>query len=172
MKRILFIAVGLTASVAPMPVAAGSDGQVTAQVTVAAPCITVGSNIDYGVAAFSDPNAAPAAIYGVTSYTNCSAAAQKVYARGTDAVSTAGSARWSLTNGSVCPTNNLYQHFLTVPEVSVMDGLALSNTDGLLDSAVPAAATREVDAGLQLPCAGSDGAGETMTFSIVFTASF
>lgn len=172
MKRALLIVLAVGAIAAPTPVAAAGDGEVAAQVTVAAPCITVGPNIDYGVATFNSPSGTPTARSGVTSYTNCSSAPEQVYARGTDAVSTTSAATWSLTDGSVCSAPDLYQHYLVVPQVSVMGGVTLTEVDKLLDNATPAATEREVDAVLYMPCAGSAGAGETMTFAIVFTASF
>lgn len=160
----------VSALLAPASTLATGEGTVSAQVTVATPCITVGPNIDYGTSSFStlDPSN-PHTITDTSSYTNCSSDAEKIYLRGSDAVSASSAATWQLTGANTCSVVlNRYRH-------SVGDdvgGANLTLNDQLINPAAGAGATKTLFSLLEMPCSGSDGAGETMTFSIIVTASF
>lgn len=157
--------IGLWVSSA-VPMLAADNGTVDAQVTVATPCVTVGPGIDYGTLQFGAPGG------GSSSFTSCSTALEKIYLRGTDAVSTTSSATWQLTSTSPSgPTCNpgLNRYLLNAGVQSYAPVLTLS--DQQVADAQPNT-TETLYTGLELPCPGSDGAGETMTFSIIVTASF
>jgi hypothetical protein len=151
------------------PTLAADNGTVDAQVTVATPCVTVGPAIDYGVKRFGAPAA------GSSSFTNCSTDTERIYLRGTDAVSTSSAATWQLTTastspapGNPCPGGvNRYFHFAGVQSY----GVPLTLNDQQVTDA-PAGDSTPLYTALELACPGSDGGGETMTFSIIVTASF
>lgn len=171
MRTTFLTAAALVALLLPPAAAADSSGTVSAQVTVATPCVTVGNNLDYGTLPFStsDPFVSVTKSSS-TSYTNCSVTSEKIYVRGTTATSTTSNAVWDkLTGTNTCNTMpNVYSH-------SVGDdqgGKFLTLTDQLLNPAVAAGATKTLNTNLEMPCSGSSGAGETMTFSIIVTASF
>ena len=144
--------------------ATADDATVEAQVTVATTCITVDpTSIDYGILSFSEVGAA------TTSFTNCSAQSQDIFVRGTDASSTTSGATWTL--GSSLSCDRLNEYALHVDDLSTLLGpVSLIANNQSLSTEVPSAAVREVNADLSMPCTGSDGAGETFTFSIIFTA--
>lgn len=160
----------VSALLAPASTMATDNGTVSAQVTVATPCVTVGPNIDYGTKGFSTSTPPVSSTSsGTSSYTNCSSDPENIYVRGSNAVSTSSSATWQLTGTGTCSAGvNRYYH-------SVGDdvgGANLSLSDQLINPAAAAGATKTLFANIAMPCSGSDGAGETMTFSIIVTASF
>jgi hypothetical protein len=163
----------VSALLAPASTMAAGEETVSAQVTVATPCITVGPNVNYGTLAFSTVNPfVQVSASGTTSYTNCSVTSEKVYMRGTNAVSASSSATWRPISASTCSTA---QQIVDVYLHSVSDGTGgafLSLSDQLLNPAAAAGATRTLSTQMTMPCSGSSGAGETMTFSIILTASF
>lgn len=173
MRRSLLTLALLVSLIAPATAAAEDSGTVSAQVTVATPCITVGPNIDYGTLPFSTVTPfVQVSKTGTTSFTNCSVSAEKVYVRGTNAVSASGGATWRPISASTCSTA---QQIIDVYTHSIADsthGVFLSLTDQLFDPASAAGATSTLRTQMTMPCSGSNGAGETMTFSIIVTASF
>lgn len=158
----------LLGAVAAGPAMAADSGQIAAEVTPAAPCVTVGGNLNYGVAPFStlalavNRNAS-------SSFTNCSVQAEKIFVRGTDATSASSNATWRLTGALPCQIDtNFYA-------VSANDGSAganVSTTDQPLSSNMAAQTTKTLSTTLNMPCSGSAGMGEKMNFSIIITASF
>jgi hypothetical protein len=171
MRRSLVTLAILGSLLSPATAAATDNGTVSAEVTVVAPCITVGPNIDYGTLPFNTPGHTVME-RKATSYTNCSGMAEKVYARGTAAVSASSDTTWQLAPGSgLCMLEpNHYGH--RVIDQSINAGFWTTTTDNLLNSAVAAGATVGLATDLMMACSGSDGAGETMTFSIILTATF
>jgi hypothetical protein len=171
MRRTLLTLAILGSLIAPTTAAAADSGTVSAQVTVAAPCITVGPNLDFGTARFTQ-GSTPIPTRS-TSYSNCSEWAQRIYARGTDAVSATSAATWQLSPFINCDPNGLRlnEFILTLRTASGSTTLS-DSSDTLFDEAAPAGATRALGTELIMPCSGSDGAGETMTFSIILTATF
>jgi len=158
----------VSALLAPASTMATGEGTVSAQVTVAAPCVTVGPNIDYGTKGFSTATV-PSSSTGVSSYTNCSSEPERIYVRGSNAVSTSSTATWQVTGTDPCSVGvNRYYHGVG----DDTGGANLSTTDQLINPSAAAGATKTLYATMTMPCSGSDGAGETMTFSIVVTASF
>lgn len=173
MRRTIVTFAILGSLITPTTAAATDNGTVEAQVTVAAPCITVGAGLDYGTMRFSTATGTGTS-YSVggrtTSYSNCSSQSQLIYARGTNAQSSTSDAIWELTRNTVsCPTDlNKYRVTAQTDEPIV----SLEHTDQLIDSAAAAGVTQTVTAGLTMPCSGSLGAGETMTYAIIVTATF
>lgn len=156
------------------PILAADNGTVDAQVTVATPCLTVTTPaIDFGTLPFT-PEAYSSAGVGQQSvaYESCAGIDETIFARGTDA--TGPSATWQLSaDGIPCltPDPNLYRLSLTGPSQPAIS-LALRTTDQELETVAAGAAGATDQAHIQMPCAGADGAGETMTMQIVLTATF
>lgn len=155
-----------------VPVFSADSGTVAASVTAATPCITVTpASVTFGTAGFSNSSTATVVdSSGTMSFTNCGSAKQRIYGRGTNA--TGSGATWTLmTAGS--PANpctvgpNSYQQatFRGSTEVILTD----TNTN-LID--LDGGANFTVDGRIRMPCAGSSGAGTSMSFSFVYTATF
>jgi hypothetical protein len=160
-----FAICALAAGVAP---ALGeSDGTVAAQVTVAAPCIQVTpAQLDFGTLAFSQDNLNVVSAARPVTVTNCGAAAT-LLGRGSNATSTGGTT-WALAfdGESLCPSANNYVERVDTGATSI----PLSNQSKLLRQ-LAAGAAASVSAIVVMPCVGSGGAGQVMTFSYVFTAA-
>ena len=173
MRSLRTATLGLAAAglwgLAAAPGLAADNGTVDAQVTVATPCIFIVTPwIDYGTVPFSTASGDSIAYQQVT-HENCSEARERIWAAGTDAASV--SATWELDNfggsGACAQPLNTY-------------GLRLLNTELLVDLTETAVeieplgptASNWASAALLMPCAGSDGAGQTMSFQIIFTATF
>ena len=162
---VLAIAGALAASAAP---AFGDPGgTVSAQVTVAAPCIQITpSQVDFGTLGFSQNSLNLSAGTRPVTATNCGAAAH-LLGHGSNATS-AGGTTWTLdaTGDTICPVLNSYGQRIDTGPVSI----PLATQDkNLRDLAVAEAAS--LNAIVVMPCTGSGGAGEVMTFSYVFTAA-
>jgi hypothetical protein len=155
--------------------ALGADNvTVDAQVSIVAPCLTVSTTaIDFGPQLFSPDGGAPRVSAQPVSFANCGGANEQVYARGTGATETGGGASWALVlPGSSCPAYGLNRFSLTARASTAGVDVDLAPQDRLLDL-VPAGSSGQFDQ-LQLhtPCVGSDGAGTTMSFRVIFTATF
>src|SRR5690349_17668262 len=120
------------------PGLAADTGAVSAQVTVAAPCITVSATtVDFGARSF-----AVLASKDLT-YTNCGPVDEKIYGKATNASGTSGT--WTLdpafrgeqTCGSGAPTNK----YAVISQVGVSsDYTFLSTADQLLETATAGSA--------------------------------
>jgi hypothetical protein len=195
-------ALALTATafaLSAVPALANESGTVDAQVAVAAPCITLDkTSVDFGTAAFTTGSGAGANIkppHPWPAFTNCSQSAEYVAMRGTSA--TGAGASWSLNGlaGNPCtPGINVYAADLTGYDGTGYQGSGgypvarsqygsggLKTQNKLFYDPGPApnkpllfTAGQRTSLGIDLwmPCSGSDGAGQTMTFDIVLTASF
>ena len=158
-----------------MPAFGGSAaGSVSAQVTVASPCLTVGTpSLDFGSLGFSS-TAAPVGSGPLNvTITNCnSAVAEDIVARGTDA--TGGGARWTLTQPIACPAVDQYEEDLLqldqTGRVSQRFDL-VSTADTPIATGVAGGAGPRLQARITMPCTGSSGGGQVMTFSYNFTAT-
>jgi hypothetical protein len=150
----------------------GADtGTVDAKVTVAAPCITVSTlTLDFG--------ALPLSGLGnkAVGYTNCGSVDEKIFGKGSDA--SGGSASWTLSSafvggascGSGSPTN---QYSLTSYIGNTGSPYTVLNkTDQLLETVTAGATGTRDRVAISMPCSGSSGAGETMTFTLTFTATY
>ena len=156
------------------PAFAADNGSVDAQVTVATPCILltepVSGTSDFGTLPFSTAGTTTEGQQPI-SYQNCGTAAQRIWAAGTDA--TGGDATWYLGAGPgpICDQPlNTYRIALFGLDGSPV-GAILETTPVELQSLEPPFVTR-LSATLSMPCVGSDGVGETMSFQILFTATF
>jgi hypothetical protein len=166
-----------------VPAFGADSGIVSAKVTVAAPCITVSPTtaVDFGTHAFTATgpvNTTPQEQGGGTSsVSNCGGGAENVAVKGTNANAPSGAA-WSLvartqpvgtcdlgTNKYVLKVNAYDTTWQTL-----LAGFDATSTSQLLTNA-GAGATVNIDYDLWMPCSGSSGGGETMTFQIVYTAS-
>jgi hypothetical protein len=156
-----------------VPALGDNVGTVNAQVTVAAPCLTLSTTtLDFGtIRLVTNPTTD---VTGLTSsnytITNCGAASEKLYAKGTDATSTSSNASWSLANNySVCNLGPNY-YGLGVGEDSGVVGLTKQSQ--ALPTALPGGGTKTYNNSISSPCVGSGGAGETMTMQIMYTVAF
>jgi spore coat protein U-like protein len=147
------------------PAFGDSEGTVSAQVSVAAPCIQVApTQLDFGTLGFSSKPTSVAASRALTA-TNCGASAS-LLGHGTNATSTAGTT-WVLepSGANVCSSPNRYVQRIDTGPTSI----PLSTADVTLRPLAGGEAA-SLNAIVVMPCVGSSGAGEVMTFSYVFTA--
>ena len=164
MKKATAAVIALLAVVLGAQPAFGDDeGTVAAQVTVAAPCIQVTpAQLDFGTLGLSSAASTSGAARPLTA-TNCGAASS-LLGRGTDATSTGG-ASWTLVGSDLCSAPNRYQQRVDTGPASI----PLVTQDTTLRS-LAAAEVANLNAIVVMPCTGSSGAGQVMTFSYVFTA--
>jgi hypothetical protein len=150
--------------VSAAPVLGDDEGTVAAQVTVAAPCIEVTpAQLDFGTLGLSASSDSPVGASRQLTATNCGAAAS-LLGRGTNATSPGGTT-WTLVEGSLCAAPNRYQEIVQMGQETT----SLSTENATLRALAASEATA-LNAIVFMPCAGSGGAGEVMTFSYVFTA--
>jgi hypothetical protein len=180
MRRITAFAalVSSTVVLSALPAFGADTGTLDAHVTVAAPCLTVqkisgGTELDFGTLPFSPSAANPS--QKDTAYhqvTNCGTSPEAVHVRGTDATSSTSNVTWALSSSTpaVGVSQNVYAMRVTSDATSQSTLLATSNR--LLFPTVAANTTNSLLlARLFMPLAGSAGAGETMNFQIIYTAS-
>src|SRR5206468_10612221 len=130
--------------------------------------------LDFGVLGFSASaeSSTDSSLLNVD-VTNCGGGTEDILARGTDALSPSGT-KWQLAPGhlfgAVCPDTNVFKTFLDV----ILNGAGavyyLDSVDQVVAPRVGATQSPDVLAQLRMPCSGSDGAGQVMTFSYIFTA--
>ena len=169
LRRVLAGSVALLAfGASAVPVFGAGNGSVNAQVTAAAaaaPCITVPSaTVDFGTQPFNaagNTNAAQAASIMVTS---CGTAGQNLLARGTDATGTGAS--WTLTTAAMCPATPVLDQY----NLGLSPGGSLATTDSVVRLMMGPGEPVTFSPTITMPCAGSSGAGQTMSMSYVFTA--
>jgi len=162
----------ILAAVMAGPTLAAGTGIVSAQITVDAPCLTLSTtSIDLGHAAFS--TGTPVARTQSVTYTSCSTTTERITARATDASSTTGSAQWTLvTPTPICPDAGPDKYAVIVLKLD-NSYLSLSKAfDVMLEDLPGSGAGAYSRAGLFMPCTGSSGSGETMSFQITYTATF
>lgn len=146
----------------------GADnGSVDATVTVATPCIVVTPSVlDFGTVPFGGLASQP------LQYMNCGQADENIYGRATDASGASGT--WTLdplrASCAASPGVNHYRLDLYA------NANALVRPLGLVDSSIEllGSGASSVDSSIAIfmPCAGSDGIGDAMSFQITFTATF
>jgi len=174
--RLFTLALGASlwaASAAPS--LAADNATVAAHVDVATPCITVStSTLNFGTLSFSTPGVNPVSSVQAVSYTNCGGTAEKVFGHGTNANQANGTIVWSLVppigNCDNYGGPNKYGLVLHTPDT--LTYTLLSNTDQLLETVAAGGTGAKDHEALFMPCAGSNGAGQTMNFQTVFTATF
>jgi hypothetical protein len=150
-------------------------GTVNAQVTVAAPCLTLSTtSIDFGTILFAtNPPTGPTSKFILPyTITNCGSANETLYVKGTDATSTSSSTKWTLNWISPC-TAGPNNYGMRATEQWVGGGYRdLTTTAQALPTALPDGTAKSYNNEISSPCVGSNGAGETMTMQIVYTVAF
>ena len=158
------------------PLLGDDTGTINAQVKVGAPCLTLSTTaVDFGTIRFAtnDPSATSGNSSPMYTVTNCGAASETLYVKGTDATSTTSSVKWSLVdNIGPCAKGPNYFGLRAVEQFVGGGYVDLSTSAQALPTVMPGGATRSHYIGFSWPCVGSGGAGETMTFQIGYTAAF
>jgi hypothetical protein len=152
-------------------VSAANSGSIPAQVTMDAPCITIDSGtLDFGTKRFDQIGSLS------KGFSLCHEVGNAyVYGSATNATSTGG-ALWTLVTTPVAcvPTGvpDKYDIFAGVsPDANPpTSNSQLGSSPSSLWNAGPGPLTLWPN--IHLPCEGSSGAGETMTFTIQLTTSF
>jgi hypothetical protein len=160
-----------------LPASSADSGTVQAKVTVASPCLTITGaitsmgSLDFGTLPFSTTSGNSGKGVGAGRVENCAATAENFSVRGTNAVGT--DATWTLVDprpNNVCSAG-INKYLVTPTKSPVATGnVGLSLADQLLVN-VPASQWVDLSVGLSMPCSGSDGAGQNMSFQIIYTAS-
>jgi hypothetical protein len=145
------------------PALAGDSVTVDASVEVTGPCLTTSTTyLDFGQQSLEG------GAFRAITYQNCSAATERVYARGTDASGGGGGVDWLLDDsGTPCPDLGPNRFGVRTDAF-----LMIGTTDREIEEVSPGSDGAVGALGLFMPCAGSDGIGQTMTFQVVFTATF
>ena len=139
----------------------------------AAPCVLLdATSLDFGTLPFST-EALLSEGSAAVSVQSCSTGSQALYSSGTDATGTSG-ALWSLSSvgGNPCAIGvNTYGVALGTDGSGGMPATFQLST--LASSWIVQQAEATVPAGVdyQMPCVGSDGAGQTMTSQVTFLAT-
>jgi hypothetical protein len=156
------------------PALAADSVTVDAEVSAAAPClISSTSSLDFGSNLFTAENADESYSIRQVNYTSCSGLPEHVFARATDATNGDGTVSWSLAPGRQrCPQFGLNSYVLEAISEDLRRTLTLSRSDQEFEVVQPGAMGTLHDVWLIMPCVGSDGAGQTMSFQLTFTASF
>lgn len=155
------------------PVLAADTQTVNAEVSLVAPCLTVSTlSVDFGPM-LPEVDGTSSLSFRPIRYSNCAAGGEQVFARGTNAIEVGGPATWSLSGGGIaCPDFGVNRFRLFLMTAAEGLGSSLTTVDQLVDT-VPAESDGIRDQLiLRAPCQGSDGVGSTMSFQIVFTATF
>lgn len=162
------------------PVAAQDSGTVGATLTVAdaSACLTVTQTaVSYLDALdFSEPGSGAAArsdpLYAVD---NCGSVDIDISVRGTDATATGPSgSTWALTGDPAfttdCTTLDVYAVDVEADGGTVALFTMLTTTDQPAFDLTAGATATNIGHDLWMPCQGSSGAGDTMSFDVIYTA--
>ena len=186
LKRLLAVGliVGAVASLglSAGPVFGDDNVVVTATVTPATPCVTVTSlTISYGTRSFATSSTGDSsATADPLTVVNCGDTSENVWARGADA--TGASATWSLSSlgtqttcyqdGFSSPvTLNRYKHRIDVGTGASLLDIYLTINNAAMGSLAGGNGVQVIPM-LYMPCSGSDGAGQLMSTTITFTATY
>jgi len=163
----------LTGSLAS-PTLAADTANADATVVMAAPCVSVASpQLDFGIQGFSTWSQDTTATAPI-SFSNCSEVGEFISVHGTDAVDAGGGGTtWTLFDvPAPCPDRGLNVYGVTLDSTGGFGSFSLSNFSVGLGG-FPSGVTSLLDeVTLIPPCVGSDGSGASMSFQIVFIASF
>jgi len=165
----LVVVVALLMPLVAVPSMGADTGTVTNTVTTPAPCMTLDqATLDWGTIAFNPLGVPVETAYQVVNIGDCSDQAQNLLVAGTAATSSTSVAEWQLAAISLCgPLTDLYQ--VMADNVGDTDpGIPLEDAFFQNIGGVPAFGTVGVEIGLTMPCEGSSGQGETMTFGVDF----
>lgn len=155
------------------PTFAADTVTVSASVAIVAPCLTVSTTtLDFGAQQLSTDAAVVSTDRTIT-YASCSATSETIFGRATGATDGA-SAAWSLTGSSLqCSDLGPNKYRLRSHPSGVGPSHTLLTFDQALEPVLAAGATGLADRlELTTACTGSDGAGSTMSFNVIFTATF
>lgn len=154
-----------------IPVFGDTGGTVPATVTVpAAVCVTVDTTpISYGTLPFSPDGSASVSNRSVGGVTSCSTVNQDLAVAGANATGNLG-ASWDLVAAGSCPGMGIdkFKHVIQDPDSSF---LGLTTTGQILTLLSPSEVIGSLTTDFIMPCQGSEGAGQTMSTSIIFTAT-
>jgi hypothetical protein len=176
-KRLLLIVGAVAVSfAAAVPAFGGGSGSLALSIEVATPCLTVGpSAVSFPSRGFSVSAATPSTVDASPRHTvtNCTGSSELLFVRGSNAAGT-GAAAWALVSATSIDTNKygLALHEWDAATATHKGGAVLSLQDQALSTIDPARPPREFDATLTMPTVGSDGAGQTMSMSVTYTATF
>ena len=172
-RLILALALAALAGGQAGPAVAADSATVDVDVTVATPCVlATTTSVSFGALpftpeAFSQTGSGNATI----GYESCSGADESVFVHGTDASGTGAS--WILSHDAFpCQNPELNLYHLAIRSTHAPINFALSTTDQSLETAAAGATGAADRLQIQMPCVGADGAGETMSFHVVLTATF
>jgi len=166
--------VGLSAIVAVVLASPGAtvfanEAGVNATVTVASPCLTVTPPVlDFGTLPFSFPGDVGHDTRTVN-VNNCGANDERLFARSTDA-SLAGQPVWTLSPTNSTPCLNHYS--VRAYQSAGQTAIDLSTSDAALDILAAGGSSFYDSLVLIMPCTGSTGAGEVVSFNVTYTATF
>jgi hypothetical protein len=147
------------------PALTADRGTVNMTVQVASPCLTVSpESIAFPAASFSTSAESPSTTEAPdrATVTNCSASSESLFFNATDAVGSVG-AKWALGSPQSIGIN---RYGLRVASQEASAG------NQSLNGALAAGDVRRDPLVLVMPTAGSDGAGQTMSMSLTYTATF
>lgn len=154
-----------------VPVSALPSGSVDATVTVEGPCLTVPTTpVNFGPVGFSQASANTTKQALSFLLSNCGSQTIDLYAKASDATGDGG-ASWTLSgwDGSALMCDGAIDMYGAGVKEGVSSTLWLSTSDALYTKAVAALGTVTTYPNLLMPCTGSSGVGETMSFSYTFT---
>jgi hypothetical protein len=177
--------VALTAAVSAVPAFTADTGSIVGTVTAGAPpapCIQLSTTtLDYGTLSFAANGSHSMAVAGSgVDVTNCSAAVSTFAMAGTDASGPGGS--WSLTDRwQICDGSLNKYGLLQIELPEAFTGQYLVTTPrGLVHRRPPTndpfqtfnpGESEALGFSVAMPCVGSNGAGQTFSFTIGLTAT-
>jgi len=165
----LALALGGVLAANAAPTLAAETGTVDAQVTVATPCLVVSPpTVDFGTLPFSTQLSQGYSSQAVE-IANCGSSAEQVYGRGTDATSAGGT--WALTADHDSCYSTVNEFNLKVRSPAGLNEY-VGSSDLLLETVGAGGIAAANELMLIMPCVGSDGIGEVMSFQAIFTATF
>ena len=173
-RAMVVLAVVAGTAAGPASVVAAEQGAVDASVDVQNPaaCIILeGTVIDFGVQRFSTPSQIEDSTPSTpTNVTNCSGSNADLVVRSTKASNEAGTVAWTpVPTADVCNTGpNTFAHAIGLGTTGVL--LSETNQSLLGPSQFPDGQQIPFAHILGMPCTGSDGNGETMSWVVTFTA--
>lgn len=189
-RRFLFTIAALAAAglaTGAVPAFTADNGSVTVTITAepaAAPCITVApTTFDFGTLAFSAPGTLSRRFVGgvgtTPTVTNCGTADQTLTMTGSNATGTSGS--WTPTGAAdgtnPCPTLDTY-NLTGHREADANNEIRLTTSPvlvrapgGALPYVQSPASADNYGFTINMPCQGSNGAGEQKSLTVTFTAA-
>jgi hypothetical protein len=175
-RRLVIGAVASIASATAFALSAtpgfSSEGSVNATVTASAPCLIIqNASIDFGTAEFSTSTAEVrlAKPQGASTIRSCSSSTQNLFARGTNATGNGAlPATWTLGAPAVCSATNRY----VAGTSRTGFGTSSLSTANVPFGTLAGDASDGLAFSMTMPCTGSSGAGQVMTFSYLYTATF